>query len=426
MSLRYSGTARLCNQNGDCGPDGPELACENYRPTHPNPSVQDTKTHPFRSVVFNDPNVNRYDPNLQDQALWQAASDMIAHARMGSRIRLSVHSWWVREPMMEALRFAKDCLRCDIKFVLPPLSDCVGTQCKWFMMPKTLSVAKALQAPPFVSASRFYYNPTAMSDNVNHCKFILISGLDGKYGNASNVVLQSSGNWNSDDPRRGNDLLIIAESKPLYDAYTKWWIMMNAVCEKSGVIPTGFSPAFYRQQDSAVQAYFFFPYGKKLGAMAPDADPRVGMLFSPSLHAPGTKIRIAMSTWYDSHRFIVHRLAALKSLGADVAVAVHEYNGSNPETWPSVKSDLKFYKIPHVHTHTHCKYMLVDGVFNVQGNSFQRHKYVFAGSYNFQSPAMLDTLICIRDNVKIYDSYLAYWTSVCESPSSSGHFLKPC
>ena len=331
--------------------------------------------------------------------------------------------------MLSALVFAQNCLECDIKLVLPQASNC-GSGCQWFQMSKDSALYKKLH-DEFGANVRHYQWQTSLSSNVSHCKFALFSQLNSKYHWASNVVAQSSGNWNADDPRRVNDLFVKAGSHALFTAFGKWWLMLWALAGNKAAIPPElpvFTPSTYRLMDSSVQGYFFC--NKSVPGFASDADPRVALL--KSVHAPTCRIRIAMSTWHvytvtgknNVPMRIEKLLGTLKQQGADIAVAVHD-----DETLSSVRDNLNNAKIPYVITHSHNKYMTVEGDFLVNEGGvlkFRRRHIVVTGSYNFQPPSMMDTLIQINDDSKIYYDYLDAWGALCSSKYSSQKYGYPC
>ncbi|MBK8266456.1 MAG: hypothetical protein IPK80_34655 [Nannocystis sp.] len=349
--------------------------------------------------------------------MFDTVASMLFHAKENSVVRIAIAGWYQAEPMLSAIRFAVECKKCTVYMVAPPA---ISGEPQWFQMKADWPHTKAIDSLLGPRIVHWTGNGAGISSNISHNKFATFSQLDSAYSHATNVVVQQSNNWIGgldplspgalgNDTHRPNDMLIVRNNPNIYRAYRDFFGALWASANKTP--HPVFVGSSYRQKSDAIQAFFF---GNGAGIIS-DPDPRLSLIQSV---LPDTAIvHVAMGTWTNSGHGndVYDALQTLRSNGGQVYCLMNPSEG---------KVDLKKADISHASSHTHSKYMLIEGRWINEHGRAGFNRYVVAGSYNFQSPGMADALIQVRNDPMTYFAYLDNWYGLCFNSWSPYKF--PC
>lgn len=395
-----------------------------------------------RLAVFNHPDWNSGGYLVQsDPFIIDTMVALIDQAPTGAQVRISISGWDVydsgldTDPILRALTAAV-ARGCDLKIILPSLwtarPDDPEYKIQWFQMNTAWKVIDVIKEV-FRGNARHWPGAQELCLNINHNKFLLFSNLDAGGGATTKwVVANATCNWRYRDRDRANDMLIVAEDRPFYLAFLRYWQTMWMAANREACIAK--FRHLYDDVPGGLRAHFMpLPDGS--------SDPVLDLLNSVVL-GPNSHVRVVMATWgYGGRgRAIADKLLALADAGVDVRiVAHHEMQVSNEqkpwtlctvnpvaatepvgycETSQAVWEKIAGHgQIRWAKSSSHSKYILVDAP--LVGEGPEPLKIVLCGPLNFGNPitysdcAMAENVVVLRDDLEIYQRYLDNFAWVC-------------
>ncbi len=310
------------------------------------------------------------DATLQDEVL-----RLITMAAPGSQVRVSMYEW-SRVVFADALGDAAD-RGADVRVVLDRTHP-------------SAAVVQRLQqrlGPDRVHPCPHPTGSACIGDGINHNKILLLSALtDG----STQVVVQSSGNFNRGQVSRHNNLVAIRGDATLYAFYLDYWDDLRAARRDLD---------YYRSQvgASGTKAYLF-----------PRASGDTAVSILGNVHCdPGARVRVAMAFFTDARLEVAQALARLQERGCDVRAVIGDYDSSPGDDVVATlrRAGVPLRVAPREDRNVHSKVLLIDARYG-EGDAIER--LVFTGSHNWTGPALRrndEALLKLREP----EVFAAFW-----------------
>lgn len=256
------------------------------------------------------------------------------------------------------------------------------------------------------------------SDAKMHCKFFLFSELQVQRETWKYVIAQTSANIRHSQYKEANDLLVMHGNKKLYDTYLEYWHEIHKHRDKG-------QDRTWKDVEADDVKFYFLPRKGDTIAGALNNLLKENQLSQQADRKPKYKpsVYIAMTYFNSSRKNVAEKLVELQEKGINVNVILsREKSINNIGTYNILKKGgvsvryLPNYKPgkevwSRYQGRMHCKYMLLDGHYNLDGK-IKRRKMVWVGSTNYTGVGMYasdETLIRV-ENDHVYGAYLDNWT----------------
>ncbi len=231
-----------------------------------------------------------------------------------------------------------------------------------------------------------------IGDNIHHNKFVTFSELG---DHANHVVLQSSGNLTDFQQTQYDNVLVVYDDKPLYDAYHSYWDDLRRQQA---------DPSYDRTESGASPTTAYFsPY--TLGDPIHEELTRVNC-------AQGGEVYLAMAFFTNARYQIAERLAELDQEGCEVHVLLRASEIASPGSGiinNIRQGDIDFGYFPSAEEiQMHSKYLVYRaGLDQEEDPAF----VVWTGSHNYTRAALLnndEVLLRIEDE-DLFERYRDNW-----------------
>lgn len=233
-----------------------------------------------------------------------------------------------------------------------------------------------------------------VGDRHNHNKFLLLEEL---YNGDEHVVWQSSSNFTDPQRHNHNTSVVIANDKPLYEAYRSYW---------EDLADEEFQDLSYNRTEHGETATVYF-------SPRDDIDTHVQAL-ADIVPSEDATIHFMFSIWTTSREaesgLIEEQLARLVEGGCDVKVVMQQRDEIS-EALTAAGVDVVEY--PDVESDVHSKNMLIDADFETD-DGIERRREVWTGSQNLSRPGLRrndETVLRIVDEY-VYQQFRHDWERV--------------
>jgi len=240
-----------------------------------------------------------------------------------------------------------------------------------------------------------YIENTITGKAIIHNKFILFSRVEGVQQHYSNVVLQTSSNFQDKGTGKLQDLVILND-QGLYYAYLDFWYEIKVLGKAERLDDYD----YLKFTQSELYKAYFFPKRKNDREVGKD---NVVKILENILQPKSVSIRLAHGKWTEGRERIVEALKKIISEGAQVQIVT---NGNLEDDIMRHLEDLDANLVVlGEEANLHTKFFLVDD---------GTRKTVYTGSHNFSERSLRDNfevLLEINDPT-VYKNYLSFFEKI--------------
>ena len=235
-----------------------------------------------------------------------------------------------------------------------------------------------------------------------HNKFILFSRIEMDGDFYTNIVLQTSSNFQKKSTEKLQDMVIFSD-KEIYFSYLKYW---NQILEFGKAEKLDKYNYFNTENELGTAKVYFYPKRRDDQKRGKDD---IKKILKGIQNPQSATIKVAHGKWDDERLDILEELKELQSSGASIQLVMN--NDVHKNTLAELKDLGEGVHILKKSISMHTKFLIIE-----EG----RDRMVITGSHNMTERSLRESfeIIISFQNELLYDSYSGYFNQIVSLQNS--------